>query len=55
MWGGQAEFEALKPTMAKQYPFELDTFQKAAVLHLERVRANALTALPMCGGSMDVR
>ncbi len=31
------EYEALRPTMAKTYPFELDTFQKEAVVHMEHV------------------
>lgn len=26
----------LRPRLAMQYPFELDTFQKEAVVHLER-------------------
>ena len=30
-------FSRLKPTMARKYPFELDTFQKEAVVHLEQV------------------
>lgn len=30
-------FNRLKPTMARKYPFELDTFQKEAVVHLEQV------------------
>ncbi|KAK9854771.1 hypothetical protein WJX84_006472 [Apatococcus fuscideae] len=29
-------FNRLKPTMARKYPFELDTFQKEAVVHLEQ-------------------
>lgn len=29
-------FEELVPSMAKEYPFELDTFQKEAVYHLEQ-------------------
>jgi hypothetical protein len=35
--GMQAVYEELKPTMARHFPFELDTFQKEAVVHLERV------------------
>ncbi|CDW57929.1 Helicase C and DEAD and DSHCT domain containing p rotein [Trichuris trichiura] len=31
-----AEFEKLRPTLAKTYPFELDWFQKEAIVHLER-------------------
>eukprot|EP01039_Chlorochromonas_danica_P001444 gene1444-1569_t len=31
-----AEFEALRPRLALTYPFELDTFQKQAVMRLER-------------------
>jgi antiviral helicase SKI2 len=30
------EFEALRPSMALQYPFELDEFQKQAIMRLER-------------------
>ena len=30
------EYEALRPLMALQYPFELDTFQKQAIMRLER-------------------
>lgn len=33
-----AEFERLRPNMAYQFPFELDRFQKEAVVHLEQVR-----------------
>lgn len=32
-----AEFERLRPTLAHYFPFELDGFQKEAVIHLERV------------------
>ena len=32
----QEQFRHYVPEMAKQYPFELDTFQKHAVMHLER-------------------
>jgi antiviral helicase SKI2 len=28
-------FDRLRPALAKQYPFELDTFQKEAVIHME--------------------
>lgn len=31
------EFERLRPSMAHHFPFELDTFQKEAVVHLEKV------------------
>ena len=31
------EFERLRPSMAHHFPFELDTFQKEAVIHLEKV------------------
>lgn len=31
-----AAYEALRPNLAAEYPFELDTFQKQAVLHLEK-------------------
>ncbi|KAJ1362972.1 hypothetical protein KIN20_022713 [Parelaphostrongylus tenuis] len=30
------EYESLLPNMAKKYPFELDLFQKAAVVYMER-------------------
>ncbi|CAL8471306.1 g10848 [Coccomyxa elongata] len=30
------EFERLRPSMAHHFPFELDTFQKEAVVHLEK-------------------
>lgn len=41
MWASSAllsnaEFEALRPCMALRYPFELDEFQKQAVMRLER-------------------
>ena len=32
-----AEFERLRPDLAHVFPFELDGFQKEAVIHLERV------------------
>ena len=34
------EFNALRPNLAMTHKFELDTFQKEAVLHLERVSIN---------------
>ncbi len=34
----EKRFAALKPHMAHYFPFELDTFQKEAILHLEQVR-----------------
>ena len=33
-----AEWAALKPRLAHYFPFELDTFQKEAVWHLEKAR-----------------
>lgn len=33
-----AEFERLRPNLAYQFPFELDRFQKEAVVHLEQAR-----------------
>lgn len=33
-----AEWAALKPRLAHYFPFELDTFQKEAVWHLEQAR-----------------
>ena len=35
-----AEFERLRPNLAYQFPFELDRFQKEAVVHLEQVKRN---------------
>ena len=32
-----AEFERLRPDLAHSFPFELDGFQKEAVIHLEQV------------------
>lgn len=32
-----AAFDALRPTLAMTFPFELDRFQKEAVIHLEKV------------------
>ena len=32
-----AEFERLRPGLAHHFPFELDGFQKEAVIHLEQV------------------
>ncbi len=41
-----AEFERLRPDLAHVFPFELDGFQKEAVIHLERVwRAHLLCKL----------
>ena len=40
-------FEKLVPKMAIQYPFDLDVFQKEAVLHLER-RENVFVAAQNC-------
>jgi hypothetical protein len=34
-----AAWSELKPSLALSYPFELDTFQKEAVLHLEAGRS----------------
>ena len=33
----QAAFERLRPSLAMTHPFELDAFQKEAVIHLEQV------------------
>ncbi len=35
----KAEFEALRPKLALSYPFELDVFQKEAIVHLEAGRS----------------
>ena len=32
-----AEWERLRPNLAHTFPFELDTFQKEAILHIEQV------------------
>lgn len=31
------EFERLRPNLAHHFPFELDNFQKEAIVHLEKV------------------
>ena len=36
-----AEFERLRPGLAHHFPFELDGFQKEAVIHLEQVTTSA--------------
>lgn len=33
----RAAFDRLRPSLAMNFPFELDTFQKEAVIHLEQV------------------
>ncbi len=33
-----AQFERLRPRMAHRFPFELDRFQKEAIVHLEQAR-----------------
>ena len=33
----EQRFRALKPRMAHRFPFELDAFQKEAIIHLEQV------------------
>ena len=35
----KGEFELLRPAMAQSFPFELDPFQKEAVILLEQVPA----------------
>ena len=40
-----AEFERLRPTLAHYFPFELDGFQKEAVIHLERVGLPSMPSL----------
>ena len=42
--GVAAAFERLRPHLAHTFPFELDTFQKEAVVLLEQV---GLSVLPM--------
>lgn len=37
MPGLEQRFRALKPRMAHRFPFELDAFQKEAIVHLEQV------------------
>lgn len=41
------EFDKLRPSMAHQFPFELDTFQKEAVLHLEMVSFNMIAKIQL--------
>ena len=41
-----AQFERLRPRMAHRFPFELDRFQKEAIVHLEQARPWTLTAEP---------
>ena len=36
-----ARFERLRPGLAHHFPFELDGFQKEAVIHLEQVTISA--------------
>ena len=43
-----AQFEALRPNLAHAFPFELDTFQKEAILHIEQVRATNQGASTAC-------
>ncbi|EFJ42164.1 hypothetical protein VOLCADRAFT_107417 [Volvox carteri f. nagariensis] len=43
------EFEKLRPRLALHYPFELDTFQKEAVLHLEAGRSVFVAAHTSAG------
>jgi len=46
-------FHELVPDMARTWPFELDTFQKQAVLHLERhesVRFDSTHFTQLCTG-----
>jgi hypothetical protein len=45
------EFERLRPTMALTFPFELDVFQKEAVVHMEAGRWGAGRAAGT-GGAM---
>lgn len=40
-----AEFKRLRPTLAHYFPFELDGFQKEAVIHLERVGLPSMPSL----------
>jgi antiviral helicase SKI2 len=43
-----AAWSELKPSLALSYPFELDIFQKEAVLHLEAGRSvGAVCAVPV--------
>ena len=51
-----AEFERLRPGLAHHFPFELDGFQKEAVIHLEQVtisaaKSTACRAMPACQAS----
>ena len=40
----EAAFSELRPYLALHFPFELDTFQKEAVVHLERNNSVSGTA-----------
>ena len=49
-----AEFERLRPDLAHVFPFELDGFQKEAVIHLERVDCACMPQrLPSTPSSSD--
>ena len=39
-------FNRLRPSLAMTHPFELDTFQKEAVIHLEQVWSPAFKCMP---------
>ncbi len=41
------EFERLRPKMAHHFPFELDNFQKEAIVHLERVKLSCLLTISL--------
>ena len=41
----------LRPNMAHHFPFELDTFQKEAICHLEQVSTGQGAAWPACAGA----
>jgi hypothetical protein len=53
----KAAYERLRPRMARRFPFELDVFQKEAVLHMEQASCSCLAVsqsvsprvrLPLC-------
>ncbi|KAK9827734.1 hypothetical protein WJX81_007278 [Elliptochloris bilobata] len=47
-----AEFERLRPNLAHNFPFELDRFQKEAVVHLERGHSVFVAAHTSAGKTM---
>ena len=50
-----AQWERLRPDLAFSFPFELDTFQKEAILHLEQASAPLLSFRHACKAFTAVR